>query len=88
MNLEQFPYSISEKISDNENTVEIILCCEKNFILIKINTEDSSYNIETFLLPDIYSFYCCELTKGNYIVSGESTAINKRKKNHRRSCTE
>ena len=76
MNLEQFPYSISEKISDNENTVEIILCCEKNFILIKINTEDNSYNIETFLLPDIYSFYCCELTKGNYIVSGESTAIN------------
>ena len=23
-----------KKISDNENTVEIILCCEKNFILI------------------------------------------------------
>ena len=76
MNLEQYPYSISEKISDNENIVEMILCCEKNFILIKINTEDNSYNIETFLLPNIYSFYYCELTKGNYIISGESKSIN------------
>ena len=76
MNLEQYPYSISEKIPDNEDTVEMILCCEKNFILIKLNTEDNSYNIETFLLPNIYSFYCCELTKGNFIISGESTSIN------------
>jgi len=76
MNLEQYPYSISEKISDNEYTVEMILCCEKNFILIKLNTEDYSYNIETLLLPNICSFYCCELTKGNFIISGESTSIN------------
>ena len=37
MNLEQYPYSISEKIPDNEDTVEMILCCEKNFILINNN---------------------------------------------------
>ena len=75
MNLEQYPYSISEKISDNENIVEMILCCEKNFIVIKLNTDDYSYNIETYLLPNVYSFYCCELTKGNYIISGLNTSI-------------
>jgi ribosomal protein L31E len=76
MNLEQYPYSISEKISDNENTIGMILCCEKNFIIIKLNTEDNSYSIETFLLPNIYSYYCCELTKDNYIISGESISVD------------
>ena len=73
--IEDTIYNISEKTSDNKNSIEIILTSGKLLYLIKITENNRNYNMKKFKIPYASLFFCCEITKGKFIISGETSAI-------------
>ena len=74
-NLDDSIYYVSEKKSQNPNTIEIIACCNKNINLININKTNFQYNIRQYQIPDIICLSCCDMNNNNYIIYGESLVL-------------
>ena len=74
--LEDVPYNVIEKKTNNKNIIEIIVCCAKYISLIIFNKNNNNCNIKKFDIPNFFSFSCCEIENNNYIFSGEKGIIN------------
>ena len=74
--LGEYIYNISERQSDSENMIEIIVCCLKNIYLIKLNKKDLNFSKQfPIQIPNMSCFLCLETQKNQYIASGETSTI-------------
>ena len=73
-NLDECIYNISEKNSENETIIEIIVCCVNNIYLI--NLKNNQYNsLKKIQISNMSFFLCYELKKDHYVISGETLTI-------------
>ena len=74
--LGEYIYNISERQSNSENMIEIIVCCIKNIYLIKLNKKDLNFSKQfPIQIPNMSCFLCLETQKNQYIASGETSTI-------------
>ena len=73
-NSKEFIYNISEKKSNYENSIELIVCCIYNIYLIQLNKTKLNY-IKSFQIPTMSCYLCYEINKNEYILSGETSTI-------------
>ena len=70
-NLDDYIYNVTEKTCRTKNQIEIIACCNKYINLIDIDIVNYQYNIKQYQIPNLFSFYLCEMKENDYIISGE-----------------
>ena len=75
-NLDDKIYNVTKMISENDNQIEMIACCNKNINLININLLNFQYNIKQYQIQNLFVFYFCEIKRNNFIISGENLVMH------------
>ena len=64
--------NISERISSQNNHVELIACCAKNLNLIKIDINRLEFTVTQYQISNKFCFLCFNIINNTYIISGDS----------------
>ena len=71
---DQSLYYISEKISGNENIIELIACYGKNIYLITINKTDYKYKTKKYQIPKVKVLFCMQIFN-SYAIAGINSVM-------------